>query len=45
MYSYINTGGNWKDEKLCGNTTPAGWGVFTRFLVFPISASVDKTVY
>ena len=20
IYSYINTSGNWKDEKLCGNT-------------------------
>ena len=24
IYSYINTSGNWKNEKLCGNTTPAG---------------------
>ena len=23
IYSYINTSGNWKNEKLCGNTTPA----------------------
>ena len=22
IYSYINTSGNWKNEKLCGNTTP-----------------------
>ena len=22
MYSYINTSGNWENEKLCGNTTP-----------------------
>ena len=24
IYSYINTSGNWKNEKLCGNTTPPG---------------------
>ena len=24
IYSYINTSGNWENEKLCGNTTPAG---------------------
>ena len=24
IYSYINTSGNWKNEKLCGNTTPQG---------------------
>ena len=22
IYSYISTSGNWKNEKLCGNTTP-----------------------
>ena len=22
IYSYINTSGNWENEKLCGNTTP-----------------------
>ena len=38
IYSYINT-------KLCGNTTPEGWSVFTKFRVFPISTSVDITVY
>ena len=26
IYSYINTSGNWENEKLCGNTTP---GVFS----------------
>ena len=31
IYSYINTSGNWKNEKLCGNTTPAGRSVFTQF--------------
>ena len=36
IYSYINTSGNWKNEKLCGNTTPAGRSVFTQFRVFPI---------
>ena len=42
----INMGGNWKNEKLCGNTTPAGRSVFTKFWrVFPISASVDITLY
>ena len=45
IYSYINTSGNWKNEKLCGNTTPAGRSVFTQFRVFPIFTSVDTTVY
>ena len=45
IYSYINTSGNWKNEKLCGNTTPAGRSVFTQFRVFPIFSSVDITVY
>ena len=36
IYSYINTSGNWKNEKLSGNTTPAGRSVFTQFRVFPI---------
>ena len=36
---------NWKNEKLCGNTTPAGRSVFTKFRVFPFSTSVDITVY
>ena len=42
IYSYINTSGNWKNEKLCGNTTPAGRSVFTQFQIF---TSVDITVY
>ena len=45
IYSYINTSGNWKNDKLCGNTTPAGRSVFTQFRVFPIFTSVDITVY
>ena len=45
MYSYINTSGNWKNEKLSGNTTPAGRSVFIQFRVFPIFTSVDTTVY
>ena len=45
IYSYINTSGNWKNEKLCGNTTPAGRSVFTQFRIFPIFTSVDITVY
>ena len=45
IYSYINTSGNWKNEKLRGNTTPAGRSVFVQFRVFPISTSVDITVY
>ena len=45
IYSYINTSGNWKYEKLCGNTTPAVWSVFTQFRVFPIFTSVDITAY
>ena len=43
-YSYINPSGNWKNEKLCGNTTPAGRSVFTKFRVFPIYTSVDITI-
>ena len=45
IYSYINTSGNWKNEKLCGNTTLAGRSVFIQFRVFPIFTSVDITVY
>ena len=33
---------NWKNEKLCGNTTPAGWSVFTQFRVFPIFTKVAQ---
>ena len=36
---------NWKNEKLCGITTPAGRSVFTKFGVSPISTSVDITLY
>ena len=43
--SYINTSGNWENEKLCGNTTPEEQSVFTQFRVFPISTSVDITIY
>ena len=43
-YSYINTSGNWKNEKLCGNTTPVGRTVFSKFRVFPIFTSVDITI-
>ena len=45
IYSYINTSGNWENEKLCGNTTPEGQSVFTQCRVFPISTSVDITLY
>ena len=45
IYSYINTSGNWENEKLCGNATPEGLSVFTQFRVFPISTSVDITIY
>ena len=45
IHSYINTSGNWENEKLCGNTTPEGRNVFTQFRVFPISTSVDITIY
>ena len=46
IYRYINTSGNWENEKLCsGNTTPEGRNVFTQFRVFPISTSVDITIY
>ena len=44
IYSYIGTSGNWKNEKLCGNTMPAGRSVLTQFRVFPIFTSVDITV-
>ena len=37
--------GDWENEKLCGNTTPAGRSVFTQFRIFPIFTSVDITVY
>ena len=33
IYSYINTSGNWENEKLCGNKTQ-GRSVFTQF--FPL---------
>ena len=45
IYSYINTNGNWENEKLCGNTTPEGRSVFAQFRVCPISTSVDITIY
>jgi hypothetical protein len=45
IYSYINTSGNWENEKLCGNTRPEGRSIFTQFRVFPISTSVDITIY
>ena len=45
IYSYINTSGNWENEKLCGNTTPAERSVFTQFRVFLVFMSVDITVY
>jgi hypothetical protein len=45
IYSYTNTSGNWENEKLCGNSTPEGQSVFTQFRVFPISKSVDITIY
>ena len=40
IYSYINTSGNWENEKLGG-----GRSVFTQFRVFPIFTRVDITVY
>jgi hypothetical protein len=33
IYSYINTSGNWENEKLCGNTLPEGRSIFTQFRV------------
>ena len=45
IYSYISTSGNWKNEKLWGNTTLSGRSVFTQFRVFPIFTSADITVY
>jgi hypothetical protein len=33
IYSYINTSGNWENEKLCGNTT-LGAGVFSHNFEF-----------
>ena len=43
--SYINTSRSWKNDKLCGNTTPAGRSIFIQFRVFLISTSDDITVY
>ena len=40
IYSYINTSGNWKNEKLCGVFREIVWN----FRVFPIFTSVDITV-
>ena len=37
IYSYINTSGNWKNEKLCGNTTPAGRSFSHNFEFFQFS--------
>jgi hypothetical protein len=31
IYIYINTSGNWENEKLCGNTRPERRSVFTQF--------------
>ena len=45
IYSYINTSRNWENEKLCGNTKPAGRSIFIQFRVFPIFTSADMTVY
>ena len=45
IYNYINTRGNWKNVKLCGNTTPARRSVFTQFRIFLVFTSVDITVY
>ena len=45
IFGHINASGNWENEKLCGNTTPAGRSVFTQFQVFQIFTSVDITVY
>jgi hypothetical protein len=45
MKYYINTSGNWENEKLCGNTMPGGRSAFTQFRVFPISIIVDIVVY
>ena len=45
IYSYVNTSGNWKNKKLCGNTTPEGRSVFTQFQVFQISRNELIRVY
>ena len=37
IYSYINNSGDWKNEKLCGNTIPAG-----RSFVYQIWSFPDK---
>ena len=39
IYSYVNTSGNWENRRNCVGS------VFTQFRVFPISSSVDITVY
>jgi hypothetical protein len=33
IYSYINTSGNWENEKLCGNTPPSEFSQFPRVLI------------
>ena len=42
----IKRGGNWKNQKLCENTTPAERSsVFAQRRAFSISRSVDINVY
>ena len=47
MYSCISTRVEIGKTRNCvaGNTTPEGRSVFTQFRVFPISTSVDITIY
>ena len=42
IYSYINTSGNWENEKFVWKHDAS---VFIQFRVFPISTSVDITIY
>ena len=44
-YTVISTRVELEKREIVGNTTPEGRSVFTKFRVFPISTSVDITVY
>jgi hypothetical protein len=45
IYSYINTRGNWENEKLCENTPPFGHCVSTQFLIFPMYINTENVLY
>ena len=41
---YINTSGNWENEKLCGNTTPEVRSVFTTISSFPNFLDCERSL-